>query len=139
MPDLTKLQDLKNDSKLYSSFFKPKKSGGFRPIDAPRPDLKIIQRRIADLLQRFAQPDFLFAPVPGRSYVDNAARHLNATAFRLLDVEDFFPNCSADRVIWLFRTRLLCPIDVAVILRALVTHNGALSVVKTFGTVEGII
>ena len=111
-----KINELITASDRYRNFTKPKKSGGTRAISAPRQDLKRLQARIADLLQRIKPPNFLFAPVSGRSYVDNAALHRGARAFRLLDIEDFFPSCTANRVIWLFSKRMRCSMDVAVIL-----------------------
>jgi retron-type reverse transcriptase len=115
-----------NSRGLYYTFPQPKKNGGVRLINAPRDDLKAIQARIANLLQRIIAPAFLFAPVSGRSYVDNAARHLGAGSVRLLDIEDFFPSCTANRIIWFFRTRMECSPDVASILRGIVTLNGCL-------------
>ena len=121
-----KLQTLARDPTLYYQFRKPKASGGFREISAPRDDLKAVQRRIAKLLQRIAPPHYLFAPVSGRSYVDNAARHQGARSICLLDIDDFFPNCTANKVIWFFRKRMGCSSDVAAILRGIVTKNGSL-------------
>ena len=121
-----KLQSLAREEGLYFDFQKPKSSGGFRIISAPRDDLKAIQKRIADLLQRIAPPDYLFAPVARRSYVDNAAVHLGADSIRLLDIEDFFPSCTANKVIWFYRTRMQCSVDVAAIIRGIVTKAGSL-------------
>jgi len=123
---LEKLKALASADDLYFEFNKPKASGGFREISAPRDDLKAVQSRIADLLQRIAAPGYLFAPVAGRSYVDNAAQHLGATSVRLLDIEDFFPSCTANKVIWFFSKRMECSPDVAAILRGVVTRNGSL-------------
>lgn len=122
----TKLQTLAREQGLYFQFKKPKSSGGFREINAPRDDLKAVQARIADLLQRISPPDYLFAPVAGRSYVDNAAAHLGAESVRLLDIEDFFPSCTDNRVVWFFRRRMQCSPDVAAIIRAIVTREGSL-------------
>lgn len=121
-----KLESLARREDLYFQFKKPKASGGFRDISAPRNDLKAVQKRIADLLQRIAPPDFLFAPVAGRSYVDNAAAHVGARSIRLLDIEDFFPSCTANKVIWFFNKRMECSPDVAAILRGIVSHKGSL-------------
>lgn len=121
-----KIRFLAASDNLYFEFKKPKRSGGHRQILAPRTDLKQVQKRIAVLLQRITPPNYLFAPVTGRSYVDNAAAHLGASSIRLLDIEDFFPSCTANRVIWLFHKRLECSPDVSAILRGIVTHNGAL-------------
>ena len=120
------LESLASKEDLYFCFQKPKSSGGFREISAPRDDLKVVQRRIADLLQRIAPPDYLFAPVAGRSYVDNAAAHIGARSVRLLDIENFFPSCTANKVIWFFHKRMQCSPDVAAILRGIVTHAGSL-------------
>lgn len=121
-----KLETLSVGEHRYFEFTKPKKSGGVRKISAPNAPLKAVQSRIADLLRRVTPPDYLFAPVPGRSYADNAAFHVGARSIRLLDIEDFFPSCTAKKAIWFFRTRMECSDDVAVILASIVTFNGAL-------------
>ena len=121
-----KLLSLSKDENLYYSFEQPKPKGGLRKIDAPRQDLKRIQSRIAQLLQRIAPPDYLFAPVKGRSYVDNAKLHVGASSIRLLDLDDFFPNCSSNKISWFFGKKMKCPPDVTAILRALVCYNDAL-------------
>ena len=121
-----KLQTLPREQNLYYQFQKPKSSGGFRYISAPREDLKAVQARIKDLLHRIAPPDYLFAPVAGRSYVDNAAAHLGASSVRLLDIEDFFPSCTANKVIWFFHKRMECSPDVAAIIRGIVTLEDSL-------------
>ena len=123
---LEKLKALAAADDLYYDFQKPKASGGVRRISAPRDDLKAVQSRIGSLLQRIAPPDYLFAPVSGRSYVDNAAQHLGANSLRLLDIEDFFPSCTANKVIWFFNKRMECPPDVAAVLRGIVTRRGSL-------------
>ena len=123
---LEKLESLARSEDLYHEFDKSKPSGGVRRISAPREDLKAVQRRISDLLGRTVPPDYLFAPVAGRSYVDNAAAHIGAASFRLLDIEDFFPSCTANRVIWFFGKRMQCSPDVSAVMRGLVTQNGSL-------------
>ena len=121
-----KLESLARAQGLYRQFQKPKTSGGVRIINAPRADLKAVQSRIADLLHRIAPPDYLFAPVSGRSYVDNAAAHLGAKGVRLLDIADFFPSCTANRVVWFFLQRMQTSPDVAAVLRGIVTLDGSL-------------
>lgn len=111
---------------LYRQWNEPKKSGGTRLIEAPRADLKAIQRRIADLLQRVAPPEFLFSPVKGRSYVDNAVAHAGAREVRLLDIVDYFGRCTAQSVFDFFRSRMRCAPDVAFTLTSLTTRNGHL-------------
>lgn len=98
----------------------------FRPIDIPDIELKRVQKRISDLLGRIAPPEYLFSPVKGRSYVDNAALHLGSRAFKLLDIADFFPSCRANHVAWFFGSAMMCSPDVVAILVKLTTHNECL-------------
>ena len=122
----TGLEALAHEDDPYSHFEKEKPGGGVRLISAPRGDLKEVQARIATLLHRIAPPDFLFAPVAGRSYVNNAARHLGAESIRLLDITDFFPSCTAKKVYWFFNTRMQCSPDVAGVVTGLATRQGSL-------------
>ena len=94
------LNALAQTEKRYRCWDEKKKSEGFRHIEAPDENLKKVQRRISDLLQRIQPPDHLMAPVKRRSYVDNAAAHRGARAFCLLDIEDFFPSCTDKKVFW---------------------------------------
>tara|TARA_R110002124_G_scaffold81437_3_gene214651 strand:- start:309 stop:932 length:624 start_codon:yes stop_codon:yes gene_type:complete len=66
------------------------------------------------------------APVRGRSNIDNAVRHKGARSFHLLDVEDFYPSCSANKVAEFLGKTLGCPPDVVKILLELTTLNDAL-------------
>lgn len=98
----------------------------YRPIDIPDPRLKAIQGRIGDFLGRIKAPDFLYSPVKGRSYVENAAGHKEAKAFWLLDVADYFPSCSANNAARFFYRELECSQDVTAVLVHLVTLDGCL-------------
>lgn len=121
-----KFAELKAAPDLYKPLRKKKKDGTFRPVLAPRGDLKRIQRRIGELLLRVETPDYLMSPVRGRSNIDNAARHRGAAAFHLLDIEDFYPSCTASKVAWFFGKYLGCPPDVVKVLLDLTTLNGVL-------------
>ena len=121
-----KVEYLANLDGGYFEFKKEKKSGGERKISAPVEPLKAVQKRISVLLSRIAPPDYLFAPVAGRSYVDNAARHIGARSVRILDIEDFFPSCTINKALWFFGKRMECSPDVAVVLSKIVTDKGCL-------------
>ncbi|MEL6663017.1 MAG: reverse transcriptase family protein [Pseudomonadota bacterium] len=120
------LEALAQTEGRYQSWEEDKKSGGKRRIDAPHDNLKAVQKRIANLLQRVTPPDYLMAPVKRRSYVSNAAVHIGSRAFRLLDIEDFFPSCRDHRVYWFFHSIMQCSSDVAALLTKLTTFRGAL-------------
>lgn len=104
----------------------PELAQNYRPIDIPDPRLKVMQGRVSDLLGRIKAPDFLFSPVRGRSYVENAAHHKDAKAFWLLDVANYFPSCSANNVARFFHRELECSPDVTAILVHLATWGGSL-------------
>jgi retron-type reverse transcriptase len=122
----SRLKRLTNGQDRYRCWTEPKKNGGIREIEAPLDDLKDVQKRISELLSRVKAPDYLMAPVKGRSYVDNAAAHVGARAFRLLDIEDFFPSCTEKRIFWFFNTVMCCSVDVAATLAHVATRNGRL-------------
>lgn len=110
----------------YNTWKREKSSGGLREIEAPHAPLKRVQARIANLLSRIQPPDFLTNPVKKRSYVDNAAKHVNGSEFASFDIADYFPSCTSKRVAWLFGNLLECSPDVTAILVKLVTRNGRL-------------
>ena len=124
---LTALEGMaeKADS-MYRDFEIEKKDGSRRPVADAHEPLKIVQTRLKDLLGRIETPDFVLAPKKGKSYVDNARRHIGQKHFRLLDIEDFFPSCTQKRVFWFFNKVLECPSDVAALLAKLTCRNGAL-------------
>ncbi len=114
-------------NKRYRSFDEPKAHGnGTRRIDAPNPKLKSVQKRIANLLQRIQPPDYLFSPVKGRSYVDNAHHHKRSDTHHLLDIADFYPSCSCNKIAWFFRQRMQCSPDVSAILCDIVCFRDSL-------------
>lgn len=123
-----KHKKLKDDEKGAWLKYPPtsEQAENYRPIDIPYPRLKVMQGRIADLLGRIKASDFLFSPVKGRSYVENAAHHKAAKAFWLLDVANYFPSCSANNVARFFRRELECSPDVTAILVHLVTWDDRL-------------
>ena len=123
---ISALEELAKTGDRYRSWDEKKKSGGTRRIEAPHDNLKAVQKRIATLLQSIDPPNYLMAPVGGRSYVDNAAIHVGAKAFRLLDIENFFPSCTDKRVFWFFNKFMKCSPDVSALITKLVTYNGHL-------------
>jgi retron-type reverse transcriptase len=121
-----KLRSLRVSAHLYSECEIPKKSGGTRLIENPRRDLKQVQARLARLLSRIAPPDYLFCPVKGRSYVSNAARHLNHRVVRTLDIKKYFPSTPRRRIYKFFLEIMHCNPDVADAIADLATYKGHL-------------
>lgn len=99
-----------------------KASGGVRLIEAPKEDLRFIQRRILrDILNRVPVHEAAQGCVRGRSVLSNAGLHTGSPLLLKLDLQDFFAAIPARRVHALFRT-LGYPAGVARYLTALTTH-----------------
>lgn len=112
----------RNDQ-LYSEFDIPKKTGGVRNVENPHRQLKLVQARMARLLNRIEPPGYLFCPVKGRCYVTNAAQHRGQRVVHCLDIRKYYPSTPSRRVFWFFRTVMKCASDVAGILTRLATYR----------------
>jgi hypothetical protein len=91
----------------YSAFEIPKKSGGVRVITAPNDKLKLLQRRLADLLQDCHDEIYKSSNSHrhlshgfrrDHSIFTNAKRHRNKSFIFNLDLEDFFDSFNFGRV-----------------------------------------
>ncbi len=102
--------DLKGLNKLpklehYRYLILPKRSGGVRLLESPKPRLKELQRRIlSGILDHIPVHPAVHGFVKGRSIVTFAAPHAGKQALLRLDLEDFFPAFPAARAQALFRT-----------------------------------
>lgn len=99
------------DAQKYTAFTIPKRVGTPRPILAPTPKLKLLQRRLANVLY-LALADIDKAGAPRRplshgfakhlSIVTNAAVHKRRRYVLNLDLKDFFPSINFGRVRGMF-------------------------------------
>src|SRR5260370_27869866 len=89
----------------YHYRISPKRSGGVRLIEMPKPRLKELQRRIlSGILEPIPVHPAVHGFVKGRSIVSFAAPHAGKRGLLRLDLQDFFPRFPAARVQALFRT-----------------------------------
>lgn len=102
---LGSLQKMVRDTSLYYYHFKiPKRDGSNREIAAPSAALYFVQRWIYDnILAQEEVGDFSFGFARGRSIVDNARCHLGAACLLQMDLENFFPSISFERICSVFR------------------------------------
>lgn len=117
------LRKFRHSEGMYREFDLPKKGGGSRRIENPARNLKRVQAKLARLLTRIDPPNYLYCPVKGRSYISNAAQHLNSRVVRCLDIKKYFPSTPSHRVYWFFRRILECETDVADTLTRLSTYK----------------
>ncbi len=89
----------------YHTFTIPKRSGGTRQIHAPKPALKELQRKILHrLLARLRSHPHVTGFERRHSIVTNARTHVGADVIVRMDIKDFFPSTSTERVYQYFRT-----------------------------------
>jgi hypothetical protein len=83
----------------------PKPSGEIRLIEAPKPRLKELQRRIlSGILSRIPPHPVTHGFIPGRSIKTFTAPHLGQHVILRMDLRHFFPSFRAARIQTLFRT-----------------------------------
>ena len=97
-------------------------TGKPRLIESPHTELKLIQKRISNLLREIEVPTYIYSGIKGRSYADNAISHSGALRFLYkLDLTAFFPSISRNTVYRFFYEDMKCSADVASILTSLTT------------------
>lgn len=121
----------------YQSFEIPKRNGGKRLINAPEPRLKMVQRRLANVLYGYVAEAEKNAPsrrplahgfAPRRSIFTNASVHKNRRYVLNLDLEDFFPSLNFGRVRGFFikDKRFKLNEKVATVIAQIACHNNEL-------------
>lgn len=105
-----------------------KRRGSYRMIEAPKPRLKAIQRRIlAEVLNRIPAHRAAHGFRPGRSIATFAAPHVGQAVVLRLDLGNFFPSIRVARIEAIFRAAGY-PQAVADILASLCTNATPLDV-----------
>jgi retron-type reverse transcriptase len=121
----------------YETFTVPKKSGGLRTISAPRPELKLLQRRLSDCLQscwdEINKEKNSTKPIShgfrkGASILTNARVHRGRRFVFNVDIQDFFDSINFGRVYGFFAKNkdFALTENVAKILAAIACHDGKL-------------
>jgi RNA-directed DNA polymerase len=87
----------------YKKFEIPKRSGGTRQITAPSSSLKIIQRKLNQILQALYRPkSCTHGFVRQKNILTNAEEHVRKRFVLNIDLEDFFPSINFWRVRGMF-------------------------------------
>lgn len=106
LADARRMNVRARDAKLrhYSYRIVPKRTGGVRLIEAPKPALKAAQRRLLDRVLVHCPPHpSAMGFASGRSVRDHAAAHAGRRVVVRLDLENFFWQIVAARVRGIFR------------------------------------
>ena len=106
----------------YVRFKMAKKTGGFREISAPKPQLKRLQYWILEnILNKISVSEQTHGFVSKRSILSNATPHINKSVVINCDLQNFFPTLSYPRIKGLFKS-LGYSVEVATILAILTTE-----------------
>jgi hypothetical protein len=90
-----------------------------RDVQEPKEALQRLHRRLAILLLRIEPPGYLHSGLRRRSFVTNAAPHVNSMPAIKLDVKKFYPSTTWAHVYRFFLRDLRCAPDVAGVLATL--------------------
>lgn len=114
--------------KRYVRFEVPKRSGGVREIRAPGTAIKILQRKLNQVLQSVYEPrDSVHGFVPNRSVRTNAGAHARRRYVLNVDLKEFFPSVNFGRVRGLLMAEpYRRPPEVATVLAQLACHDNQL-------------
>jgi RNA-directed DNA polymerase len=118
------LERLASNERLrhYRYRWVPKRSGGARLLESPKPRLKALQRRILrDVLDRVPPHEAAHGFRRGRGVPSYVGPHVGHAVVMRLDLADFFTSIARGRVVALF-CALGYPIGVARLLAALCTN-----------------
>lgn len=89
----------------YVFHWKPKRSGGFRLIESPKPLLRDVQTRILrEILDRVPPHPAAHGFTKGRSIRSNAVPHCGQAVVVKWDLENFYANVRFNRVVAIFRS-----------------------------------
>ncbi|PVX82408.1 reverse transcriptase (RNA-dependent DNA polymerase) [Paraburkholderia unamae] len=105
--DLTYLLYVRKDAEKYNVFSVPKRGGGSRDICVPIPELKSLQRKLAAALEKcIADIETITKKTNkashgfrlGRSILTNASEHRSRRYVFNVDLKDFFPSITGQRI-----------------------------------------
>jgi len=99
-----------------------------RSVNVPRPPLRDVQGRLGNLLNRIELAPYMHSGCRGRSYVSNALAHAGAIRVAKLDLQQFFPSITRDRIWHFFVHTMKCSRDVSALLARLCTHQGSVPI-----------
>lgn len=120
--DLSELKLLTSDNNYncYTDSNGPKP----REIEHPYFTLDKLHTRIASLICRIGQPDYIHSGVKGRSHITNAKQHVGNHHVLTSDIQSFFPSTSKKMVFDFFNKKMECSPDVSDLLSEICTCKG---------------
>lgn len=110
----------------YVEAFIPKRSGGSRRLLVPVAELKAVQKKLLhQVLAKLSVHPAVTGFEAGQSIVHNANRHVGQQVVLKMDIEEFFPSTTAERLTKYFQ-RIGWNREAAELLTRLTTHENGL-------------
>jgi hypothetical protein len=81
----------------YHTYHIPKSGGGTRIVEEPLGPVKKKQKELLKELQKFQTHPDAYA-VQGKGYLENGLAHRDAKELLRVDIKNFYPNCSFERL-----------------------------------------
>ena len=83
----------------YQIYMIPKRSGGFRKIEAPKEELKEDQRQILNTLKPlYSASEFCYGGILGKNIRQAAEIHVNNKLKLKMDIHDFFGSVTGEAI-----------------------------------------
>jgi retron-type reverse transcriptase len=118
----------------YLRFEIPKRSGGMRLISSPKKQMRQAQLAIrTEILSKLTPSGNAMAFQKNKSIVDNAKAHVGAKILVRVDLKDFFPSISFNRVRGFFKSCGYSP-GISTVLALLTTDSQRVYVATNTGT-----
>lgn len=93
----------------------------------PKPFLKLVHKKLANLLSRIETPNYLHSGVKRKSYVTNGRYHAKPSSYALtLDLSKFYQSSSKEFIFKAFKYNFNMSDDVAWLVTDIVIYNGFL-------------
>lgn len=121
----TSIKELKalTDDSNYTFFYEASDIYKKRLIEKPKEKLDVIHTRIASLISRVIQPQYMHSGLKGKSYISNAKAHLGVVPVLTTDIKSFYPSTNRKKIFNFFYKKLQCSSDVADLLADLCSVN----------------
>ena len=115
---------------VYQQIKIPKKKGGFRTLDVPSPELKLLQNLFKITLENmgYYHHNAAFGCIKNRDIVQHAKMHKRSNHVLMMDIEDFFPSIEPFKAAKILEmtgiTSLICLEDYLQYTRVNMEHKG---------------
>lgn len=111
----------------YDKFSRPKPNGnGQRCFTVPVGEIKIIQKRICQLLSRIETPDWVISGKKHFSYITNAEKHQDNNFVKTMDISKFYDSVQKKYIYHMFTDKFKMAEDISRLMTNLVTYKGVL-------------